>query len=188
MKKLNYLLCLIATFGGVYYGIFKFVDGNYYRLLIRLSIIPVILLPYIVQYFFKLKLDLVIVTSYIMFIFFAHFLGSIVDLYRVIEGYDKVMHFISGIFSSVIAYMYLIKNNIKHSSLFMTIFVLATTTLGAFLWELFEFTGDYLFNRDAQNVLTTGVSDTMFDMLLALLGAVVVILFYVYKKKRNPQY
>ena len=46
------------------------------------------------------------------------------------------------------------------------------------VWEIFEFTNDAIFQADAQHVMTTGVDDTMLDMIVALLGSVIVVVIY----------
>ena len=53
----------------------------------------------------------------------------------------------------------------------------------ASFWEFFEYFSDNLFNKDAQNVLTTGVNDTMKDMVAALIGSILFNIMYVYEVK-----
>lgn len=55
----------------------------------------------------------------------------------------------------------------------------------AVLWECTEFTIDKLLGTDTQKVLTTGVNDTMKDMICALLGAILYIVYYVYDIKKE---
>ena len=120
---------------------------------------------------------------YLIFVFFAHFLGSIVNLYHMILGYDKIMHFISGMLTALIALILLVKMKQykKKNILFTIIFIIAITLSIASLWEFYEFTFDTIFVKDAQNVVTTGVSDTMWDMILAFLGSVIIAIQYYYE-------
>ena len=48
-------------------------------------------------------------------------------------------------------------------------------------WEYYEYICDQLFQKDAQNVLTTGVGDTMQDMIAATIGSILVIIMYLYE-------
>ena len=50
------------------------------------------------------------------------------------------------------------------------------------IWEIFEFTCDKLFNKDAQHVLTTGVNDTMKDMIVAILGTSSMAIIYLFEQ------
>ena len=53
---------------------------------------------------------------------------------------------------------------------------------------MFEFTANILFGGDAQKVASTGVTDTMMDIIVAFLGSVlysIAYLFFNNKRKRN---
>lgn len=54
------------------------------------------------------------------------------------------------------------------SVFFCLIFVMGISGL----WEIFEFSVDQLFGLDMQNVLYTGVRDTMEDMIIAFVGGI----------------
>lgn len=188
-KKLNYLLIAIAIIVGVGYGISDCINGDIYGSLICFAIIPVMLAPYILRKIFSIQINSQIETIYLIFVFFAHFLGSIVDLYHYINGYDKVMHFLSGMLSALVGFIILVKMSDykKQKTLFVIIFVMAVSLSIGALWEFYEFTADNLFGKDAQNVLTTGVDDTMWDMIMAFFGAMIVSGRYYYElhKKKS---
>ena len=59
------------------------------------------------------------------------------------------------------------------------------TLMVAGLWEIFEFTVDNLLGGDAQKVLTTGVTDTMKDIICALLGSILFSFCYLYECVKN---
>lgn len=186
-KKINILLIVIASIGGIYCGVNRIIDGEYYRFLICLSIIPVMLVPLILKKLFKLNLTSTIEFVYLIFVFFAHFLGSIVDLYHTVNNYDKIMHLISGIVTSFIGLYILINfRKYNHKSLiFNILFIIAFVLMVASFWEFFEYFSDMLFKQDAQNVLTTGIHDTMKDMIAAFLGSILFSVIYVYVEKTN---
>lgn len=189
-KKINYLLIAIAIIIGIGYGISDCLNGDIYGALICFAIIPVMLAPYILKKIFGVKINLQVETIYLIFVFFAHFLGSIVDLYHYINGYDKVMHFLSGMLSALVGFVLLIKmGEFKRKKPFFSIvFILAISlSIGAF-WEFYEFTADNLFGKDAQNVFTTGVDDTMWDMIMAFFGASIVAGQYYYESYRKKRF
>ena len=70
----------------------------------------------------------------------------------------------------------------KNKMYINVLFVLGITFMVAGLWEIFEFTTDNIFSKDAQKVLTTGVTDTMKDIVSAFLGSLIIIISYIYEK------
>lgn len=187
MKKINFALIIIAFVGSSFYGIDYLIKGDYYHLLICLSIIPVMLLPIIIKKIFKIKFLYTTEFVYLIFVFCAHFLGSIVQFYYIINNYDKITHLISGIVTAYFALLILIcfnKYN-KQDLVFNMLFIIAFVLMVASLWEFFEYFSDILFHKDAQNVLTTGINDTMKDMIAAFLGSCLFSVMYVYDEKSN---
>lgn len=179
-KKLNNLLIVIAIIGGIICGISRMIDQNIYGALICFAIIPVMLAPSLLKQLFHIEVTMQMATIYLIFVFFAHFLGSILDLYHMVPGYDKIMHFLSGMLSAFVGFIILVKmKQYKKSSLwYHIIFIIAITLSIASLWEFYEFICDHLFGKDAQNVLTTGVDDTMLDMIMAFLASIIVSIGY----------
>ena len=99
------------------------------------------------------------------------------------------MHFLSGILTAYIG-LYLImllKSYNKKNIIFNIIFIIGFTLSIAFFWEVFEFVNDSLFGKDAQNVLTTGVDDTMWDMIVAFLGSIIISIIYIVEVKTNKK-
>ena len=184
LKNLNYLLFIVMLLVSTIYGINAIKDGKIYLILIRFSIIPVMLAPFFLHKFFKIDIPVSLKTIYLVFIFFSHFLGSIVGLYNEIYCYDKIIHFISGVLTALIAIYLIYKTDFKSKNKLMmsVIFIISFTMLVASFWEIFEYTSDHLFLKDAQKVKLTGVNDTMQDMIVALLGAILVSLSLIYEK------
>ncbi len=155
------------------------------RVLSCLTSIIVILIPRIINKIFKISLSSRMEFVYLIFIFLALFLGSAVDLYSEISWYDLFTHFISGVLTSILAIFIL--NWFKISSKnkwFNILFMTSFTLMIASLWEFIEF-GTFVFLKmDVQNNLTTGVFDTMEDMLVAFLGNIIVCSGYLFKNRK----
>lgn len=120
---------------------------------------------------------------YLIFIFIAQFLGSVINLYSKIEWYDLFAHTISGFLSGYIA-IYLLMNlgHFKEKNLlFQITYILGIVFLIAGLWEMCEFGFDSLLGSNTQHSIETGVADTMEDMIVAFLGGLMFILFYSYE-------
>lgn len=188
-NNINSIIIFVVCFFGICYGINSIMSGNIYATLIRISIIPIIFLPKIINKLFKLKISDWSEFVYIIFVFCAHFLGSIINFYDKIYCYDKIIHFASGFVVSFFALEFLIKTKIYNPKKIALniILLIAVSFMVAGLWEYFEFISDNVFNKDAQNVLMTGVTDTMTDMILATLGSCLFCLIYVFEEKNNKK-
>ena len=183
MKKNNWI-CKIAiivlSLLGIIYAIPVMIQGNWYEVLIRLTIILTAFIPTLARKFFHLQISYTMELVYLIFIFFGHFVGSIMGVYNQIFIYDKIIHTLSGVLTALFALVLL--KNMKlydfHHFLFNVLFMIVFTIAIAGVWEIFEFTNDAIFQADAQHVMTTGVDDTMLDMIVALLGSVIVVVIY----------
>ena len=114
----------------------------------------------------KYKIDDKVNLVYIIFIIMAHFMGVILNLYDKVLYFDKFVHFLFGIVCSYIVFSII---NISNKYYKMIIVILITIFL-ATMWEVYEYIASIIFNIDPQNNLTTGVNDTMQDIIVALIG------------------
>lgn len=169
-------LCLL----GIGYSVPVLLEGNLYEVLIRLSILFTAFLPTICRRWFHLHITPIVEIIYLIFLFFGHFLGSIVGLYNEIPLFDKFVHMFSGVLTACLALILL--NNIgkyqEKSMIFNILFMVSFTLAVASFWEFFEYGADIFFKADAQHVSTTGVNDTMLDMIVAFLGSIIVCVVY----------
>lgn len=120
---------------------------------------------------------------YSSFIFLSLFLGFVLNLYNIIWWYDILAHFLSGIFVFEIGLFILNKLNLKTNFYFKIFFCLILVLGVSSLWEIFEFCIDQAFQTDMQNVILTGVIDTMEDMIMALLGGTIYCEYLILKLK-----
>lgn len=185
IEKINYLLILVAIIGSYYYVFTR--DDQVGLILKDASIIITITLPYIIEKIFKKNLSLVIKTSYIIFIFVAQFLGVTVELYNMIPWFDKFTHWLSGVLTallslSLLSYIEMYDNK---KVVFNIIWMISITLAVASLWECFEYVANILFGGDAQRVATTGVNDTMQDIIVAFVGSILVSVMYIFEYKTD---
>lgn len=127
-------------------------------------------------------------------IFLANDLGSAMWFYGLIPAWDLIMHGMFGLVFSVIA-DYFIKRwgggLLKKGGLYLLIFLSAAGA--AALWEVWEFTCDNILGGDAQLVKaalaagTNPISDTMTDIIITLVGAVVFIAADIIKNSRGKK-
>ena len=186
MKKTNNILIILMIIVNTI-CMFLSICGKYNsNILVCLSLYLIIFLPRIVRKFSP-KVNDLIELIFLLFIVFAQLLGSILHFYGIIYWYDSFMHYISGILTSFLAVIILILFNKydDNDKVFNVIFILSITLMVASLWEIFEFTTDNLLGGDAQRVVATGVTDTMKDIICALLGSILFSFCYVYECLKN---
>ena len=110
----------------------------------------------------------------------AYTLGSGLDFYQRLPGYDKLVHMLSGVLVSLLC-----------MALFCALLpgrrpgrrdlplLLAFTFFGSMavagLWEIGEYLLSFIIGRDLQNVAATGVGDSMQDMIVCMLGTLATL-------------
>lgn len=137
-----------------------------------------------------IKVDDTLFYSGLVFIFMASPLGSIIDLYRFVGPYDKIVHFISGFLLAAFG-MFIIEKLLKRTSKvedskpFVIPMIFAACMFssgGAGLWEIFEFLADKIAGGGMQR----GMVDTVTDMIAGNIGALVYgVVIYFRSKKLN---
>jgi hypothetical protein len=114
------------------------------------------------------------------FAFLTLFLGSVRDFYYRFWWWDMVLHLGSGFLLGVVGWIALfVLNNTDRlprgiRPAFQCVFAVSfAVTLGV-LWEIFEYAVDSLWPHVNMMSLETGVADTMNDLIVNLVGALVV--------------
>lgn len=183
MKKISWIckfIVVVLCILGIAYAFPMILEGDWYEVGIRLTIILTALVPTMVRKILHLKISYTMELVHLLFIIFGHFIGSILGIYNEIPHYDKIMHTLSGVLTSFVALIVL--NNINQykfkNVIFNIVFMIVFSLAVAGIWEIFEFTNDILFQADAQRVAISGVNDTMLDMIVALFGSILVCIEY----------
>jgi uncharacterized membrane protein YjdF len=113
-----------------------------------------------------------------LFILFSFLLGSCYNLYDKIKYYDDLLHFASGFISVKIGWNILssLKNiNINNNKLLVFVIILFFSMGISSICEISEYALDVLFNMHTQS---GGLKDTMHDMIDALAGSCIMLLYY----------
>lgn len=122
------------------------------------------------------------------FMFAAMYLGSVIDFYEIIPGYDKILHLISGAIIALIGYILflsLIKGDAKgtFNPMMGVLFSIIFSIAAAGVWEIWEFSTDQLFGFTSQN---NSLIDTMWDIICGTVMGLITnipIMMYVKGKK-----
>ena len=130
-----------------------------------------------------------------LFVFCAIFLGTSLGFYGRFYWWDTALHTTSGCLLGLVGFIavFLI-NGTDHRPEGMRISLVAVfgfmfaVTLGVF-WEIYEFIADNLVPGLDMQVVETGTTDTMVDMIVNTIGAAVVALLgYLYSRSGRESF
>ena len=189
MRKINNFLIILLFILSLF---FTFNNNNFItfqRLLPSLSIILVLYIPRIFNKLFKFQINSQLELIYIIFIFLAQFLGSVIDFYNHIWWWDLFIHFLSGMLTAIFALDIMKWSDVfkEDKQCFNLLFMNCFTLMVASLWEFVEFGSFVFLSMDVQHHLTTGVFDTMEDMLIAFLGNIIICGLYLLKNNKKKK-
>lgn len=158
-------------------------DQRWLAVFLTTLIIATLLSPLI----FRHKMDVEIPAEFhlaaVIFIFASLYLGEIQGFYQTFWWWDMALHTSAGLLLGIVGFflVYLL-NESKRIELHMTpIFIslfafIFAVALGTF-WEIFEFSVDQLVGTTMQKPMLgdpSGLTDTMWDMIVNAIGAFVV--------------
>ena len=184
MKYLNRILIFLFVVIDAWYVYDRLSRGVYNRLEIAAAVIPVLLGPWLIKKILHYEMSEPLKFVYYLFTFACVILGSILNLYNIPETmwFDKVTHFISGFLTSIVALMLIKYGRLTvKSKWFVPIFIIIFSIGIAGCWEFLEYFMDMITGGDTQHVLTTGVDDSMGDMLVAALASIMFAIYYYYQ-------
>lgn len=185
LEKSYILILIILIFISLYLSGFKFFHNKYHEAIKALIIIPIIFLPAIIRKLFKKKPNYLLDITIIIFVFIAWYLGGSMKYYVTVSNYDKVIHFLFGIFGCLIAIFIMKKFKTLNKNIFFNIiFFISFSMLFGVIWEILEYFDDKLFIANNQR-LDTGVNDTMLDLIFTLIGSMFFSIIYIIENKCN---
>ena len=180
-KLLNKILLIIMNIGTIIVAILEFTNNNYARAMTFVAIFPLLLIPFIINKT-KFKLSDKEIFLYYLFILLADFIGCVCNLYNTVSWYDIFVHFLSGMFTFVLATIVYRIISDSNNKLLKLLFCLGIVSLIAVTWEVFEFSIDSFAHTNLQHNQDTGVIDTMQDMIVAMLGGIISSIYTWIKK------
>ncbi len=127
--------------------------------------------------------------------FTSVFLGRYFSLYKRTVWFDKSQHLLYGMIFCVIGLVVFYLINIQQRSeltilpIFISLFAVCFSLLCCFVWEIYEFTCDRLFQSNMQawkQGIAHGLIDTMGDLIAGLAGALLVGIWSCRLLRRDP--
>jgi len=160
--------------------------GRWLTTFLTLAIMAVILAPTLLRARLPVKIPPEFQALALLFAFAALFLGEIQRYYELIPWWDQALHVSSGLLLGILGFLlvYVLneKTRIEHYlrprfvALFAFLFAVSVGTL----WEIFEFAMDSFFGTSMQKPMfddTSGLTDTMWDLLVDMLGALAISVY-----------
>lgn len=177
---------LLAT---VVYQIYQMTAaGDFSRLESSIAVISLIFAGDILKKL-GVRTSAIIEIIFLIFLFISSILGSLFHFYEFVDYFDKFAHLLSGIVTAILGIIMLKKWRIKskHQLSFDIILMNILSLAIASAWEIYEFVASKALNSDLQRVGASGVTDTVHDMIVALIGSLMVSVMY-YAIVRDEKY
>lgn len=180
---INNVIALLSILICAIYAIIYYNMDDYFLMIasIGAAIVPIFI--YFIDKIIKRKMPISLKTVFLIFYFISAPLGAIANLYTLVPYYDKFVHFTSGILVSwlfILGYTHFIKNKYNDIKIFLLFLNCFNATI-ALLWEILEFSLDFIIKREFQK----GLTDTMLDTIVAVIGGLIVTVIYLRKHKRK---
>lgn len=132
----------------------------------------------------------------ILFVFGALFLGEFRSYYERFWWWDIALHASSGLLLGILGFLLVyVMNESKRIDLhmragFVALFAFVFAVAVGTFWEIFEFAVDQVFGTTMQKPMLgdpSGLTDTMWDLIVDALGALVISTFGWWHMKRNKR-
>lgn len=157
---------------------------NFANAALAFVVLIISFIPSIVRKRFNIILPPEFEALFALFLYGSMILGEFQSFYLKYVWWDVLLHGLSGIMIALIGFMIVYSLYYTHkvvfSPLIASIFVFSfALSIGA-LWEIFEFAMDSFFGL---NMLKSGLVDTMWDLIIDSIGALIVAISgYFYMK------
>lgn len=170
------ILIVLITSACAVLGVYR---GDTYAALQSILALLMFTLPALITRFMHFPIPQDCRLLYYIFTFNTIVVGSAMYGYSRIPYWDKLFHFFSGILISAVGLIicHLLFHTLAGAKnaqcILYTVFPFLFNLSAAVLWEVYEYLLYILFNIDAVNNITSGVNDTMQDIIVCILGGIV---------------
>ncbi len=189
MRRLNTRLGLGMKLFMATGAVLLFLKGDYQAGAVTLVIVAITFLPLFMRNYLHVRIPTEFETLTVLFICLSLFLGEVQEFYLRYWWWDFALHGGAGLLVGMTGFLlvYTLNQNIKAglqlTPRFIAIFAFMFALGIGYIWEVFEFAMDSFFGLNMQK---SGLVDTMADMIVNLVGALLVsIAGYDYLKAPN---
>lgn len=189
-KKLPVFSAVIIEIIFIFNSIKSIIENNKKNLSLSILGFVSIIIPFIISHLASKK-ELHLPKSFnfifVWFLFLTQYLGEIHTFYTKYWWWDLAMHGFFGIYAVIIA-IHLVKHinrkDVKVTKnrfyLFESIFAFTFALALGVLWEIFEFSGDFILST---GMIKGGLEDTMTDLIAKAAFALITSAYYYIKNK-----
>ena len=169
-------------------GILSIASREWENLFLIMLAMICLFLPFVITQVVKKK-NIVLPSSFqiitLLFIILAQYFGEIKKFYQIFWWWDLLLHGIFGSYAVIIA-LHLIRGIIRKDegtseerfALFAITFSICFSIALGTIWEIFEFSGDYLLKT---NMVKGGLVDTATDLLVKISAASITSVIYYFR-------
>ena len=169
---------------------------------LSLFLITLIILTLFAPLIFRKKMDLEIPAEFhlmaVLFAFASFYLGEVHDFYQRLWWWDIALHTTAGLLMGILGFLlvYVLNENkrveLNMNPGFIALFAFLFAVSIGTIWEIFEFAMDQFFGTVMQKPMLgdpSGLTDTMWDMIVNAVGAALVSLTgWLYLKRKERFY
>lgn len=186
MKRFTFWLYILLSISIVLAGFVEIYQNNW--LSCGMSILTLIFmsLPFLIEKRFRLEFPREFISVLLLFFYASMFLGTANHFFIRFWWWDKMLHGFSGLIFANLGFliaMYLDhsqKRNSEFSRILVALFSFCFAIASGAIWEIYEYSMDQSFGTLYQGV---GIDDTMRDIILDTLGALLFALFLFFQGK-----
>ncbi len=167
--------------------VLSLLQGNWLTAAATAGVLAVALMPFFLGRRFDIRVPAEFESLAVVFVYASLFLGELRGYYIRYWWWDSLLHTCSGFLLGILGFLLVHVLNEKRridnhmNPGFVALFAFSFALAAGTLWEIFEFAMDQLFGLNMQK---SGLMDTMTDLIVDALGALVVsVLGYVYLRR-----
>jgi hypothetical protein len=210
-----FFMILLIELGGSIVGLFnsnsEVINASKSNIFLIIVTGLVIVIPWRIEYKYEIDIPDILEFVVLAMLFIAVILGFLHDYYVYVDGFDKITHMLSGVTLALLSFQLIVFLN-RYEKVKLTLgagmtaimsFAFSMTLL--VVWEFYEFTVDVIsFHREGPGFSNMqryqwinnstffpqdyGLFDTMIDLWVGALGALIVALVGYFIIRKNEIY
>ena len=172
-------------------------DQRWLSLFLVTLIIATLFVPILFRNRLQVEIPVEFHLTAVIFIFASFYLGEVQDFYFRYWWWDIALHATAGLLMGILGFlMVYVLNESKRVDLHMTpgfiaFFAFTFAVAIGTIWEIFEFGMDQFFGTVMQKPMLddpSGLTDTMWDMIVNAIGAIIISITGWWYLKRNKSF
>ena len=186
VDKIKFWFSLLFRLLLVFAGVLAIIGQDWINLALAVVTMILTFMPNIIEKRVKVDYPSELEIIILFFIGIPMYLGEIQGFYKLFWWWDLFLHSFSGLIIGVIGFslVYVLNQGKKELNLsagFIATFSFCFAIALGVIWEVFEFFMDSFMGLNMQK---SGLVDTMWDLIVNLLGAgIVAVIGYLYLRK-----